>query len=358
VALHSPDREVDETDVALLDAMHVNPRVSFEQLAGSLGISAVTVARRWRRLTSTGRAWVSSVPGPRLSLGIALYEARCEPGRAAEVAATLAGIPQVVSVYLTAGDFDLHALLWAPDDRAVSGLLLDRLSRVPGVAHSRASVGTRWYSSVHWRLGAIDPLQAHAIDPTQTHAVGHGFPAQRPPRRPSPATRPSPAMSLGDRALYLALQDDGRLSYRDLAERLGTSEQAVKRRLTGLVDDGVLAFRTDFARGEGGWPAQLALWLTAEDHLLDAAGAELSSWPETRFCLAALGPANLFMQTLLHRLDDASSLFERLGARLPDVRVSDRRAVLRPVKSLGRVLDADGRAVSLVPVDLWAPVPD
>jgi DNA-binding Lrp family transcriptional regulator len=50
---------VDETDIALLDGLHVNPRVSFEELGRVLDISAVTVARRWRSLVSTGRAWVS-----------------------------------------------------------------------------------------------------------------------------------------------------------------------------------------------------------------------------------------------------------------------------------------------------------
>lgn len=344
VAQPGPDREVDETDVELLDALHRNPRVSFEQVAGSLGISAVTAARRWRRLTSTGRAWVSSVPGPRLSMIVALYEARCEPGRTAQAAAALAGFPQVGSVYLTAGGFDLHAVLFVGDMGTLSRLLLDHLADVPGVAHSRASIGSRWYSDVHWRLGAIDRDQAQAIgdEPAAAHAL----------------TSRVRTLEQHDRALYLALQHDGRLRYRDLAERLDTSEHLVRRRLTRLVNDGVLAFRTDFTRGEGGWPAQLAIWLAVEDHRLDAAGAELATWPETRFCFAALGPANLFLQVQLHSLDDAAGLFARLASRLPGARVVDRRAVLRPVKSWGRLLDLDGRAGDVVPVDLWAPVPE
>lgn len=338
-----PDHEVDETDVALLDALHRNPRVNFEQVADTLGIAAVTAARRWRRLVSTGRAWVSSVPGPRLSMVVALYEARCEPGRVADATTALTRLPQVGSVYLTAGDFDLHAVVFAGDMRTLTRLLLDHLGDIPGVIRSRASVGTAWYSDVHWRLGAIDREQAHAIGGDST--------ARR--------VRPARVETLSDeqRALYLALQYDGRMRYRDLAERLDTSEHLVRRRLGRLVDDGVLAFRTDFTRGEGGWPAQLAVWLAAEDHLIDAAGRELATWPETRFCFAALGPANLFLQVQLHNLEDAAEIFARLATRLPGVRVADRRAVLRPVKSWGRLLDVDGRARSIVPVDLWAPVP-
>ena len=337
---HGQGREVDETDVALLDALHVNPRASFEQVAATLGISAVTLARRWQRLVDTGRAWVSSVPGPRLSIVGALYEARCEPGRVADAASALARLPQVVSVYLTAGSFDLHALVFTKDMSALSRLLLNQLSDVPGVARSRASISTTWYSGVRWRLGAIDRGQVQAIGGDSA----------------APRSRPVRVKSLtdSDRELYLALQQDGRLRYRELAERLGTSEHVVRRQLTRLVDDGVLAFRTDFTRGEGGWPAQLAIWLTVEDHLLDSTGEELATWPETRFCFAALGPANLFLKAQIHRLDDAAGILARLSSRLPGVHVADRRAVLRPVKSWGRLLDSDGRATECVPVDLWA----
>ncbi|MGO9382170.1 MAG: AsnC family protein [Mycobacterium sp.] len=64
---------LDELDVALLDALHVNPQVSFEELGRVLDVSPVTAARRWRRLVSTGRAWVSSAIGPRLPVKAALF---------------------------------------------------------------------------------------------------------------------------------------------------------------------------------------------------------------------------------------------------------------------------------------------
>jgi len=71
---------VDELDVALLDALHLNPLASFEELGAVLDVSPVTAARRWRRLVSTGRAWVSSAPGPQLPIKAALFEAECGKG--------------------------------------------------------------------------------------------------------------------------------------------------------------------------------------------------------------------------------------------------------------------------------------
>src|ERR1700760_2928280 len=104
---------VDETDVLLLDALHANPRISFERLGPVLGIAPVTVARRWQRLAESGRAWVSSVPGPQLALVAAVYEVRPMPGHMLDVALALAAIPQVISVYATDGAMGLHTLVLA-----------------------------------------------------------------------------------------------------------------------------------------------------------------------------------------------------------------------------------------------------
>jgi DNA-binding Lrp family transcriptional regulator len=85
VADRSPTHDVDEVDLALLDALHVNPRAGFERLASALGISAVTAARRWQRLASTGRVWVSSAPGSQLGLVAAVYEIEARAGRSAGI---------------------------------------------------------------------------------------------------------------------------------------------------------------------------------------------------------------------------------------------------------------------------------
>jgi DNA-binding Lrp family transcriptional regulator len=158
-------RDVDELDMALLDAMHVNPRASFEQLGSALGVSAVTAARRWQRLTGEGRAWVSSTPGPRLALAAAIYEVECSPGCATAVGGTLAALPHVASVYLTAGTFDVVALVMAPGMSALSELLPERLSATPGISRVRSNIVTNWYSEVHWRLGAISTGQELAVRP-------------------------------------------------------------------------------------------------------------------------------------------------------------------------------------------------
>jgi DNA-binding Lrp family transcriptional regulator len=337
----SAQHGIDEADVTLLDALHANPRVSFERLGPILGISPATAARRWQRLAQSGRAWVSSVPGPQLSLVAAVYQVRSQPGLIVDVADALSMVPQVISVYGTDGAFDLHALVLAGDMRALSRLLLDRLPQVPGIAMARAHVGLEWYSGVHWRLGAIDTVQKQSVA---------GFDDNR--RR---ATRSRP-LQPADRALFLALQRDGRARYRELARQLGTSEQMVRRRLDALIRRGMLAFRTDFARREGGWPAEYVLWLSAPSQSLAAIGRQISRWPETRICLSAVGPANVMVMLQVHQVSDLSQILERIDTTLPATAVVDQRLVLRAFKSWGRLLDLDGHAIDVVPVDPWGPV--
>ncbi|KAA9159106.1 Lrp/AsnC family transcriptional regulator [Amycolatopsis acidicola] len=321
--------------------MHVNPRVSFETLGPALGLSPATVSRRWQRLSASGLAWVSSVPGPQAALVGAVLEIAAVPGRTDTVARALSGIPHVVSVYLTSGDHDVAALVLATDMRELTTLLFGIPAAIDGLAKVRTHIGIVWYSDVHWRLGALSAGEERTVRDGE------------PPGKP--ALNRGQAYTESDRALFLALQPDGRARYRDLGERLGVPEHVVRRRMAALVRRGMLAFRTDFARWEGGWPAQVILWLSASGDGLHEAGREIGGWREARICLSVVGMANLFVVVQLHRLAELGELLARIRS-LPEVTVVDQRVVLRPVKSWGRLLDGDGHAAGLVPADLWTPV--
>jgi DNA-binding Lrp family transcriptional regulator len=331
---------VDEIDVQLLDALHANPRVSFERLGPVLGIAPVTAARRWQRLVDSGRAWVSSVPGPQLALVGAVYEVRPMPGRMLDVARSLAAAPQVISVYATDGALALHTLVLAGDMASLSALLVDGLQQMPGVADVTARVGLQWYSGVHWRLGAIDPSQQRAV-------ADESNPGRRKVRRDR-------ALDPADRALFVALQRDGRARHRDLARELGMPEHLVRRRIDALVRRGMLGFRTDFTRREGGWPAEFVLWLSVPRNALDRGGDEIARWPETRICMSTVGSANLMVMAQVHQTGDLATILARIDTALPDATVVDQRLVLRAFKSWGRLLDEAGHAVDVVPVDPWA----
>jgi DNA-binding Lrp family transcriptional regulator len=329
---------VDELDIALLDALHVDPQLSFEELGRVLSVSPATAARRWRRLVSTGRAWVSSAIGPRLPVKAALFEAECRPGAAPSVAAEFASRPQVFSVNITTGNDNIYALLVAANQPLLSELIVDVLPSVTGTLRVQSALITDLFSGTRWRLGGLNSSQVRAVTPgPNTNALTHEF-------------------DEFDRELFLALQRDGRLSCRDLAAAVGESESMVRRRIGLLTRSGLLAFRTDFARVEAGWLTGVALKLRVSGSPLAAVGRALVQYPETRFCVATVGAgaANLFVTMQLHKLSSLDAVISRLIAEHPGVTVLDTRVVLRSVKSWGRLLGPDGRAAEIVPVDLWS----
>ena len=328
---------VDELDVAILDALHINPQVSFEELGKTLDVSAVTAARRWRRLVTTGRAWVSSAIGPRMPVPAALFEAECRPGAARSVASEFAARPHVFSVNITTGQDNLYALLVAADQPMLSELIVDALPAIPGLVRVRSALITQLFSGTRWRLGGLSSGQVQTVTPEPIK------------------TGPVHEFDEFDRELFLALQRDGRLSFRELAAALGRSEPVVRRRVALLTRSGWLAFRTDFARVEAGWPSGMALKLRVAWSDVAAVGRTLVHYPETRFCVATVGgAANLFVTMQLHHASALDGVLRRLQNEYPDVAVLDTCVVLRRVKSWGRLLGPDGRAQEVVPVDLWA----
>jgi DNA-binding Lrp family transcriptional regulator len=221
----------------------------------------------------------------------------------------------------------------------MSELLVDALPGVPGVQRAQSALITELFSGTRWRLGGLSSSQ---IDTVATEPLTKG---------------PGHQFDDFDRELFLALQRDGRLSFRDLAGALGRSEAAVRRRVGLLTRAGLLAFRTDFARVEAGWPSAVALKLRVTWTDVAAVGRALVHFPETRFCVGTLGgAANLFVTMQLHRASALDPVIVRLLAEYPGVDVLDTRAVLRSVKSWGRLLGPEGRAVDVVAVDPWAPV--
>jgi DNA-binding Lrp family transcriptional regulator len=332
---------VDELDLALLDGLHVNPRVSFDELGRVLGVSGVTAARRWRRLVNTGRAWVSSALGPALPLAGALIEAECDPGQTGTVAARWAAVPQVASVHITSGRYNVYGLVVAADESMLARLIVDILPGVAGVRAVQTATMVRLFSGTFWRLGAISAHQASDVS----------LPAEGPVRH---------AFDDFDRQLYLVLQQDGRLSYRELGVRLECSELAARRRLQVLTRSGLVRFRTDFARAEAGWPVHVVLMLALPaDTAAAEVGRTLVTWAETRVCAAIIGGATqLFLTVQVHELGAVDGVIARLRQTFPGVTVLNTRAVLRPVKSFGRLLDDDGHARDVVPVDPWAALGD
>ncbi|RKT53596.1 Lrp/AsnC family transcriptional regulator [Saccharothrix australiensis] len=324
----------DELDVAIVDAVRSAPRASWRELAPVLGIDPATVSRRWSRMRTTGDAWVTAHPAGRATPSCALVEVDCTPGRRADVAEVLAADVEAATVKLTSGARDILVLAQAPDLDALSAYLLDRVEHVPGVRGVRSHPATRAaLEASRWREGALDLEQRRRL-----HARAGN-------RRERDAN-----LTTADRDIIRALNIDGRMSFERLAEHVGLGPVVVRRRLTRLEDAGLVTFRCDASRRLSGQAVAVVYFGSIDVRDIEHVEARIPALPGIRACSLVAGPYNVVIDAWLRSTAEAHDLERKMSHALPGLRVQDRSVVLRTVKLLGRILDAEGRSVRSVPL--------
>ena len=330
---------IDELDLALVDALRVDPRAPWSRLAAPLGVDPATLSRRWARLTATGDAWVTCYPSAdRIGYGLtALLEVECQADRVGEVAARLAQDAQAASIEVVTGSADLLLTVAALDTASLTRYVLDRVGVLPGVLRTRTSLVERTLrEGSRWQDGALDAEQREAILRTPA----------------PPAGGPGRGVAL-DRSLLLALGADARMPYAELAQRTGVPASTARRWLTELRDSGRLVLRCDASPRLTGHPVGVLLWLDLPAARLEAAADWLAELQQTRMCVLTVGAANLALYVMIRHLPELRRFEEELGNRLPEAVIRDRQVTLRTVKLVGRLLDPEGRATGYVPIELW-----
>src|SRR3984957_4357373 len=193
------DTLIDDLDRQLTQCLGVDGRAPFAAIAGVLGVSDQTIARRYRRLRSTRALRGVGLASPKKGYASWFLRMRCVPGSGEAIAAALARRDDTAWVQLLSGDTEVLCSLRG-DPREGTDALLARLPR------SGRIVAVTAYSRLHMFTGGPDGLKFLDVLPAAQVA-----PLQRPP--------PGGRVELGDldEALFGALAADGRAPYADLA---------------------------------------------------------------------------------------------------------------------------------------------
>ncbi len=336
------DTALDEVELRIINAVQYAPRASWSRLGSALGLDAVTVARRWERLTEAGRAWSTVSPGARLleQICAAFVEVRCAPGRSVATAQALSGDPHAVTIEHITGEYDLLLTVGTEDLAAMSRYVLERVAALPAVTAVRTRLVTRFFvEGGRWRLDALAPAERCGLQ----SGSPDGWVEQ-----------PELVLSLDDRALLRLLAADARAPYRALAGALDVSAVTVRRRLDRLLRLRVAVLRCDFARPLAGWPVPVTFWGQVAPDQLTAVGQALTARPEIRNCAAVSGPENLLLQVWLHSVADIPRIEACLTREHPQLRITARLVTLRQDKLLGRLLDRFGCSTGSVSPNIWA----
>lgn len=334
---------LDAVDQALVHALQISPRASWARIAEVLELDAVTLARRWARLSEQGAAWISCYPGPMLAATgqgcLAFVELDCAKGGLLATAAELAHHPRVSAIEHMTGGRDLLITVLAADLAALSGWITEVLGSLPGVTASRSQLAVTFYSEgSHWRLRALSPSQVERLAQDQ------------------PAREDAPAVVLTelDRRIITQLSADGRASFTALAERCGSSPDTVRRRTRRLFAAGAVQARCELARPLSHWPVALVLWARASAEALGRAARTITGMREVRLCAGITGRDNLLIVAWVRSVDDTQRFEAQVVERVPGLVIGDRAVALRQLKLSGHLLDRRGYRESVVAMDGWS----
>ncbi|WP_345669550.1 Lrp/AsnC family transcriptional regulator [Streptomyces similanensis] len=333
---------VSELDLALVHALQVRPRAAWTDLAPLLGATAVTLARRWERLTAEGLAWVSAVPGPAFPRGgcTAFVFVRCAPAARERLAGRLARLREAVTVELVApGRADLMLDVLTPDLAGAARFLGEELAVLPDVLDVECVFATSLYAEgSRWRLGSLDAAQLSALN-RSGGADGAGGPVSD--------------LTASDHVLLDALVADGRTRLTELADLIGSSAATVRRRLGRLTASGIVAFRCDIAPAVSGLPLSVTFRGRAPASDVNRLHRTLATLPECRLLAAVTGSANVLATYWLRDIGSVQQRETAACAQLPSLDVTERVLGMRTVKRMGHLLDDDGRRVGVCPIRPW-----
>ena len=139
-----------------------------------------------------------------------------------------------------------------------------------------------------------------------------------------------------DRTLLAELQRDGRISNRDLAERVHLSESACLRRVRALDDAGVIErYAAVVSQAKAGLPGNVFVSITLnrqEQGDLSAFEEAIRRVPEVRECYLMAGPQDYLLRVVVSDPSDFERVHSQHLTRLPGVARVQSSFALRTVR--------------------------
>ncbi|MFF2551560.1 Lrp/AsnC family transcriptional regulator [Nocardia sp. NPDC058058] len=323
---------LDDLDRRIIHGLVVDARIPFAKLAAVLDVSEQTVARRYRSLLQRGIIHVSGQVNV-VPLGYArwILRIRSTPNAALRLGEALARLPELSWVSLLSTGSEVMCVSRARTAERRDALLLKIIPNAPQVT------GLIAYEVMHGFEQDEDwPRFSRLFTAEQLRALG---PAK--PVRDAAVLDEPVALTREDEAMLAILARDGRAPYAQLATATGWSAPRVARRMSELVESGVLYFDLDFALERMGYAVRAAIWMRVRPADLTAVGSALATYAEVTYVAATTGPTTLTAAVVCR---DIAHLYrfvtERLGALdgIVDVEVTPS---LRTFKQAQALMDTD-----------------
>ncbi|MGW4119672.1 Lrp/AsnC family transcriptional regulator [Nocardia sp. NPDC004711] len=327
---------LDVLDKQIVHGLVTDARIPFARLGAILGVSEQTVARRYRSLRSRGMIHVAGQVNT-VPLGQPRWVMRITstPAKTVALAESLARVPELSWVSLLTSGFEIMCAGRTRSIERRDELLLRVIPRASSVVGLTVHEVMRQFPfPEEW------PRYGRFFTAEQLRELG-----PRPPMWEPVGPETQVTLSREDEAMMAILARDGRAPYARLAAATGWSATRVARRMSELIESGVLYFDLDFALQLMGYTCRAVLWMRVDPARLEEVGKAISEHSEVAYLAAITGPANLTASLVCR---DNAHLYryvtERLGA-LPGLRDIEVTTALRVFKQSQTLVDAQKLAV-------------
>lgn len=200
------------------------------------------------------------------------------------MAATLVDVSDLRFLALASGRFDLIGELAYPEDVGEQVRVIHGIQRIPGVQQCITNPHMHAYkSSQRWlrqTLGDYVPQTGEeppACDSSHVDEV--------------------------DQRIAEAMREDGRISVRAVAERLGLNESTVRRRFEAMVEHGCVQIITLVSAKAVGYQAEVLLDVSVDPTRMAEVAAQLGAHDGVRYIAASMSSPTLFCEMILPTAD-------------------------------------------------------
>lgn len=284
-------KSLDDLDRRIVVALAQDGRASWTAIAGQCDTSVPTVSRRVQQLVADRMLRVAVMPGLGSTGPVETFFVRigCRPGTQLDVAEQLVAREDVRWAALVTGRYDiaLEVAVYPGPTRYPRTML--ELQQIDGVE--------RWYSDLllhvykvshHWSRQLLDE------DPVAERA-------------PEPRLCAPEHLDKVDWSILTQLRDDGRASFKTVADALRLNESTVRRRFDRMIADGCASVSTMVPAAALGLEAETLLTVSVAPAKLSEVADALSRHRSVRYLGATLDGNSLLCEVIA---DSTRGLFE------------------------------------------------
>lgn len=275
-------------DRRIIAALQVDGRANWTEIADRSGSSLATVTRRGQQLFASGavRVGVSSNINSPGANDLFVLRIGCRAGTQMRVARALAKRTDLRFLALVTGSSDLFAELTCSRAESLHMRLINEIQGIDGVETCQTDLVLHTYKITQtWAQELIpvdgqDPVGAaepHSCDPSHLDETDH-------------------------RILAL-LHEDGRASFRSVADELGVNESTVRRRFEAMRERGCAWVLTIVAAPALGYESELILNISVIPSRLDAVAQKLATYVGVRYLAATLS-CSLVCEVIMPSTED------------------------------------------------------